>query len=345
MRFSVVIPAHNGELYLRFAIESVLNQTRKADEIIIIDDASTDKTADIIQSIESRERVKYIVNEESTGFVDAWNRAIEKASGDFVVILHQDDLLCPEYLYHIEKAIENYPEVRHLYSGCNYINELGDIIKSTPQPHSVEPKLCSGKEYAKNYLNGVITNQHIHRCPGVTTNRKLLLDQCAYRKEAGHIADDDFFLRVGVFTNVIGISQPLASFRHHAESCTSKAESLTLNLAQDYIYQVKYYKENRTILDQDDSQKIKRQAVKFINLLLSQSLLYSRKDWTSTALSLRKELEEMSPFFMDQNMPFWTKIMWYLLESQNLNHRLPVLYVRTLNKLISIRNAYLRKSL
>jgi glycosyltransferase involved in cell wall biosynthesis len=58
MQFSVVIPAHNGELYLRLTIESALNQTRKADEIIVVDDASTDKTAEIAQSLEYRASVR-----------------------------------------------------------------------------------------------------------------------------------------------------------------------------------------------------------------------------------------------------------------------------------------------
>jgi glycosyltransferase involved in cell wall biosynthesis len=337
MTFSIIIPTHNGERYLRSAIESALKQTRPADEIVIIDDASTDATAEIARSYGSK--IKYHFSQKSTGFVDAWHRIIEKATGDFVTILHQDDLLHQDYLSHMEAALNKFPQIRHLYSGCNYINELGDIIKSTPQPHSVEPKLYPGKKYAKSYLKGVITNRHIHRCPGVTTDRKLLLEQCTYRKEAGHIADDDFFLRVGAFTDVVGISLPLASFRHHAESFTSKAESLTLNLAQDYFFQTCYYKENITILDNEDILTIKRQAVKFINLLLFQSILYNRKDWTSMSINLRIAMDEMSPKFMEKNLPAWAKPLWLLTYMSKGHSQIATFYVKILNLVLKIRKS------
>ncbi len=71
IRFSIVIPAHYGKVYLRFAIKSVLNQTRQADEVVVVDDASTDNTEKIAWSSEWKGMVKYYYNEPSTGFVDA----------------------------------------------------------------------------------------------------------------------------------------------------------------------------------------------------------------------------------------------------------------------------------
>src|ERR1700690_1028545 len=122
MTFSIVIPAHNGELFLQSAISSALSQSRKADEIIVVDDASKDGTAGIAHSSEFSGHIKYYFNKQSSGFVDAWNRAISKAWGDFVTILHQDDLLHPEYLEHMENAVRRYPQARHLYAACNYID-------------------------------------------------------------------------------------------------------------------------------------------------------------------------------------------------------------------------------
>lgn len=338
MTFSIVIPAHNGEAFIRHALNSTILQTRRADEIIVIDDASKDKTADIVNSPDIRGQLKYQYNEITTGFVDAWNRAIERASSDFVTILHQDDLLHPEYLANIEKAIVRFPAVKHFYAACNYIDTDGNIIKSPPEPHSLEPILYRGREYAHNYLMGVMSNQHVHRCPGVTTSRELLLNQCTYRKEAGHIADDDFFLRVGAFTDVVGISQPLASYRHHSGSETERLDLLSLKLAEAYLFQVRYYKDGSFLLESDDIEKINEQAIRFINLLLFQGVLYKRDDWIQRSRELRDEFERIKPGFMEKKLPHWAKRLWSLKQDPGSGHLPASLYVQALHAMRQIRD-------
>jgi glycosyltransferase involved in cell wall biosynthesis len=336
--FSIVIPAHNGERFLRSAIESALRQTRPADEVIVVDDASKDKTADIARSSEFSGRIKYYFNEHASGFVDAWNRAVSKAVGDFVAILHQDDLLHPEYLEHMENAVRRYPQVRHLYAACTYIDENNRITGMPPEPYSPEPVLYSGRQYAHNYISGVISNRHIHRCPGVLTSMQLLIKECTYRKEAGHIADDDFFMRVGAYTDVVGISEPLASFRHHAGSETGQVDLLSLKLAEAYLFQAEYYSVTETILESGDIRKINKQAVKFINLLLFQSLLYKRDDWTKQALDFRKKFEDILPGFMEQALPRWARPMWCLTLRKGGAHLSAMLYVRILHSMLRLRD-------
>lgn len=336
MIFSIAIPAHNGESFIRYAIESALSQTRNADEVIVIDDASADTTAEIAKGYGGR--IIYLFNKKATGFVDAWNRAIELAAGDFVTLLHQDDILHPDYLKHIEKTVEKFSKVKHFYSACNYIDRKGNVIKTPPEPYSLEPVLYSGREYARNYLNGVITNNHIHRCPGVTTQRKLLIEECTYRKEAGHIADDDFFLRVGAFTDVVGISHPLAGYRHHKGSETGRLDLLSLKLAEAYLFQAQYYKDGSSLLDSDDITKINEQTVRFINLLLFQGILYKRDEWVQRAKELRAELDEGIPGFMDRSLPHWAKRLWSLMQSAGSGRLSASLYVQALNTIRQTRD-------
>jgi glycosyltransferase involved in cell wall biosynthesis len=314
-KISIAIPAYNGGKYLRQTIESALNQNCPADEIIIMDDASTDDTAKIAKSY--RDKIKYHFNDKSTGFVDAWNRAILKATGNFVTILHQDDLLHPEYLEHIMNGVFQYPSVRHFYSACNYIDKSGDVIKDAPLPYSKEPVLYSGKAYAHNYFMGVMSNNHIHRCPGVTTSRFLLMNECTYRKAAGHIADDDFFYRVGRYTDVVGISLPLASFRSHAESATAKAD-LTERLAACYVFQSLQTKRDECIFCDADKQLLYSAAAKYINEFLFYRLLNNDSEGISKALKNAGELEDIMPSIMKQNLPAWARLMWFLTEKSSL---------------------------
>lgn len=242
MTFSIVIPTYNGELFVRDAIESTLRQTRPADEIIVSDDCSTDKTVDIAREYEPRIRVE-INDDGPSGFVNGWNKAINRAQGDYVSILHQDDIIAPTFLEEVEKAILDYPEVGHIFVPCNNINAEGDeIAKASECDGSV--RLFNGEEYALLYMTH--GSPHIHRCPGVVTKRKLF-DKCRYRTEAGHIADDDFFMRIGNYTDVVGIMKSLASYRVHEKSETGHLSNLKLSkrLARDWHYQCRHAKDNK----------------------------------------------------------------------------------------------------
>ena len=243
--FSIVIPTCNGADFIEQALLSALNQTRKADEIIVSDDNSSDQTMAICQKYKDKIRIYHNPNGPS-GFVNGWNKAITYATGEYISILHQDDLLAPTFLEEVEKALCIYPKVRHFFVPCNYIDGEGISIQ--------EPDYCdnlihqyTGKDYVIAYQT--MGHPHIHRCPGVITHKDIF-KVCPYREEAGHIADDDFFYRVGQYTDVVGILKPLASYRLHQKSETGhlKNNLLVQRLAKDYLYQIKQWK-NSSFID------------------------------------------------------------------------------------------------
>ena len=241
MKFSIVIPTFNGERHISRTIESAINQTRTADEIIISDDNSTDSTLEICRKYEPT--VKVTVNPGGpSGFVKGWQRAIEKASGEYISILHQDDLLYREFLEEIERTVNDFPEVGHIFAVCDTIDEQGNIIRHAHEETAGDRIIYRKSEYPEAYEK---ETTHIHRCPGVIT-RKDIFKVCNYREEAGHIADDDFFLRVANYTDVVGIMKPLAAYREHSGSETGRLSDLSLNLRlmNDYHYQLGHSDEN-----------------------------------------------------------------------------------------------------
>ena len=241
MTFSIVIPTYNGADFIEQALQSALAQTRPADEIVISDDNSTDTTLEICQKYANRIKI-YSNPRGPSGFVDGWNNAIAKATSEYISILHQDDVLAPTFLAEIEKALHIYPDVKHLFVPCNNIDATNHILQE-PDYCSGEIKRYTGREYVKAYQT--IGHPHIHRCPGVVTHRSIF-SLCQYREEAGHIADDDFFYRVGQYTDVVGILKPLASYRLHNKSETGHISNhkLIQRLASDYIFQLKHFSEN-----------------------------------------------------------------------------------------------------
>lgn len=241
MKFTIVIPTYNGADYVEEALLSAINQTRKADAIIVSDDNSTDNTLEICARYKDNISIYKNANGPS-GFVEGWNNAIRLVDDGYISILHQDDLLAPTFLEEAERALALHPDVKHFFVPCNYVDGEGKF-RRTPDYCDASIRRYSGMEYADAYRG--IGSPHIHRCPGVITHR-VIFDVCTYRKEAGHIADDDFFYRVGQYTDVVGVMKPLASYRVHSKSETEHLEDgrLISRLAKNYLYQVEQSKYN-----------------------------------------------------------------------------------------------------
>jgi len=101
-KISVIIPAYNHERFVGKAIESVLNQTFQEFELIIVDDGSTDNTANIIKSY-TDSRILYIYQENQDAF-NAINHGLDIARGAFISILNSDDLYEPSRLKRLLQA-------------------------------------------------------------------------------------------------------------------------------------------------------------------------------------------------------------------------------------------------
>ena len=92
IKFSIITPCYNSEKTIKRTIESVVNQSYKNIEYILIDGGSKDKTVEIIQEYQSKypKLIKYI-SEKDSGIYDAMNKGIKLATGDIVGIVNSDD--------------------------------------------------------------------------------------------------------------------------------------------------------------------------------------------------------------------------------------------------------------
>ncbi|ODG98594.1 glycosyl transferase [Nostoc sp. KVJ20] len=106
-KVSVIIPAYNTEAYIAKSIESALEQTLTDIEVIIVDDASSDKTVEVAKSFKDQ-RLKVIVNQQNLGAAAARNRALRAAQGEWIAVLDSDDWYAPERL---EKLVSRANEI------------------------------------------------------------------------------------------------------------------------------------------------------------------------------------------------------------------------------------------
>ena len=91
---SVAMTTYNGEKYVKEQLESILEQTKPVDEIVIMDDKSTDETVEIIKKIQEKSEVNIIleVNKENVGYIENFRRAIKKTKCYIIFLCDQDDV-------------------------------------------------------------------------------------------------------------------------------------------------------------------------------------------------------------------------------------------------------------
>lgn len=104
---SIIMPSYNTAKYICESIESVMSQTYKNWELIIVDDCSTDDTDSIVAHYLSDKRINYIKNEKNSGAAVSRNRALREAKGRWIAFLDSDDLWMPDKL---EEADQLYGE-------------------------------------------------------------------------------------------------------------------------------------------------------------------------------------------------------------------------------------------
>jgi len=127
---TVIIPTHNRAEFLKRAIKSVLAQTWQDFELIIVDDASTDDTANVVRDYQD-ERILYHRHDSNLGAPASRNTGIAKARGDYIALLDDDDELFPRKL---EKQMQKYAEVAAsvglIYTGHEVRNSMGKLLHS-----------------------------------------------------------------------------------------------------------------------------------------------------------------------------------------------------------------------
>lgn len=176
---SVIIAVFNGEKYLADAIESIIGQTYKNIEIIIIDGNSTDRTVQIIKKYQSQ--ISYWISEPDKGIYDAWNKGLSVAQGEWISFIGSDDMYCPD-------AIENYINFVNLHEleDTEYISSRVQLITEEKEILRIHGEKWKWDKF-KVYMNVA----HV----GSLHNRKLFDQYGRYNISYKIAADYEFLLR------------------------------------------------------------------------------------------------------------------------------------------------------
>ena len=149
---SVVMATFNGDKFLREQIESILSQSYSPIELIVFDDCSTDRSFEILEEYQNRGLLSAYRNPSNLGYVKNFEKAIQKANGEYIALADQDDVWFPSK---IEILVQEIGSNLLIHSDASLINELGDEIASSFEDFA--SKMTVPDSFSEAVLNGAVT--------------------------------------------------------------------------------------------------------------------------------------------------------------------------------------------
>ena len=225
---SIIIPAYNYAHTLERAIISTRKQMDKNCELIIINDGSTDNTADLLASLCSKYNDIIIINKLNGGAGSARNQGIRLAKGDYLVFLDADDELRHDAIYQIRQHLKQNPESRFVIGGHYSINPNGKrkLHLPTPLPDS---------NYSK--LKAYLIDKTISLSNGACVMHKSIFKDYLYPEHFRNSEDLPVFAYTLTNFKCTTLNIPLANIYKHDDSLRHNYE-YTENVGLQLVYEV-----------------------------------------------------------------------------------------------------------
>lgn len=210
VKVSVIMPSYNKALYIGRSIDSVLNQTYTDWELVIVDDASTDNSMEVIAGYEDS-RIKVLCNEKNMGIAAARNKAVSLAEGEYIAVLDADDI-SPDYRFAYEvDFLEKRKDISVVYGGCQEIDandNYGKLyISAFHNPNFVKANLL---------VRDVIPN-------GSAMYRKQFVKKYNIRYRENLMGMDDylFWIECAACGRIAGVPKTMLYWRNLSDNATA----------------------------------------------------------------------------------------------------------------------------
>ncbi len=227
MKISVIIPAYNSEMFIAETLDCLENQTLKDIQIIIVNDGSTDKTADIIAKYANKNSNVLSLYQENSGVSAARNNGINHAEGKYTLFLDSDDVFTPESLENIYNALEKSNAdmaVCRIMSFGYGGSQINPITDSLAKDEHIE---CSDKRLLWNFL---ISNKCF---------RTEMLKSSEVRFPPLRYSEDGAFTMPLIYKEnpkIIGVSDAIFKYRRHTpKEGFSVSQSVSSELVNHFL--------------------------------------------------------------------------------------------------------------
>jgi glycosyltransferase involved in cell wall biosynthesis len=226
VKVSVCIPTYNSGRFLGETIESVLAQRFRDFELVVCDNASTDETPELCARYRDP-RFRYVRFEELVGQAENWNRCLELAQGELIILLHGDDLLAPDYLERAVPVMDRHPEVALLFCCAQHIDAEGKPLRL--QAAFAEDIVDDGMVLARLLLlKGCEVNP-----AGVLVRRSAYEAVGRFTEAIVWGVDWHMWVRLALRGQFAYLAEPLSRYRIHGASGTSGVMATARNVRDE----------------------------------------------------------------------------------------------------------------
>lgn len=252
VKYSVIVPVYNSERYLEQCMNSLMAQTYRDFEIIVINDGSNDLSEQILAKYKNEENIKVFYQANSGSSIARFN-GIEKSSGKYIIFVDSDDYVEKNFIEQIDQYIDKDTDLLQFGSDVFYKNNDSNLKPNVP----INITALSRKQFIDEIVKGTIVNG---------TNAVVLWDKVyrrelivKYVKEYKHSVLEDYVFNMQYYVGVnkyIKISNVLYHYRYHENSLSRRVNINTYNILCEVekiktycmkmmnIYTDKNYKDN-----------------------------------------------------------------------------------------------------
>ena len=219
-KISVLVPTYNCVPYLKRALESVLNQTFKDFEIIVINDGSVDNTKKVVESYQKANPGKIVyIYQENQGVAVARNAGIKAAKSDYLALLDADDIWCPDRLEKGMETIGSDPGIGLVHANITRVDENGMTL-STPVR---DLKYLTGPMFENIFLRKADI-----ACPTVLFRKACCDEVGLFDPHLTRLGceDRELWLRIARKFKIVYIDQVLALYRVRLNSMSNNQQKM-----------------------------------------------------------------------------------------------------------------------
>ena len=228
---SVVVPVYNVEAYIAETIQSILNQTYSNFELLMVNDGSTDRSIEIIQTFDDP-RIT-LIHQENQGVSTARNRGIAQAKGDYIALIEGDDIWTPEKLEKHIKHLENSPQIGLSFCRSAFIDLKGNPlgIYQMPRLKNIEPHHILYRNPIGNGSVPVIRRAALEAIKHPST-RNNGASMAYFDESLHHLEDVDCWLRISLSQEwqAEGIPEALTLYRVNLTGASTKVDQQIASL-------------------------------------------------------------------------------------------------------------------
>ncbi len=212
---SVLMPTYNGARYLGRALDSIAAHGDKHVEVILIDNVSTDATLSIAESFSHRLNISIVTAPNGGNWLVSLNRALRLATGEFVCMLHDDDLWLEGRGSVARRTLEANPSVDGLFSPSWFIDRGGRRVGELRCPLPALPERLPRAEIVRR-----LSVQNFLAAPAPIVRRSLALSVGGWDETLWYMADWDLWLKVASVGEVGYVKTALTAYRVHSRAQT-----------------------------------------------------------------------------------------------------------------------------